>query len=254
MTATATRTGTSTPTRTPSLAASLSGRVRYYHGDRGVGGVSLAGATSSADGTFTAATGLGAAVTLLPQRLGGFNGGASALDAAYVLQVVAGLRSFDASQARACDATGNGTLSALDAARILELTVGMRSRLPVAQACGSDWLFMPEPAAVAGQTITQPSLNGSCTPGAIAFAALPASATGQDFRAALFGDCTGNWQAGAALRRWARRPARRRRARPGRRRRAAPARARAQRRGGIRQVGTAVPRDDVGPGRVVRRQ
>jgi len=226
-TATATRpppasTVTATPTRTgtPTIGASLAGRIRYYRGDLGVGGVTLAGTTSSGTGSFSVATGIGAAATLQPQRLGAFNGGASALDAAYILQAVAGLRSFDAAQTRACDATGNGTLSALDATRVLELTVGMRNRLPVAQACGSDWLFMPDAAPAAGQTVTQPSLAGTCTPGAITFAALPASATGQDFRAALFGDCTGNWQAGAAL----------------------------------RQVAHTAPRVAVGPERVVRRQ
>ncbi len=218
--ATPTRTGTATVTRTPTVAASVAGRVRYYRGDRGVGGVTLAGATSTADGTFTVATGLDAAVTLLPQRLGGFNGGVTALDAAHILQAVAGLRRLDASQALACDTTGNGTLSTVDATRILEFSVGMRARLPVAQACASDWLFLPEPAAAAGQTVTQPSLHGACTPGAVTFAALPASAAGQDFRAALFGDCTGNWQAGTALRR----------------------------------VRAAAPRIAIGPGRVVRRQ
>ncbi|MEO8605411.1 MAG: hypothetical protein ABI629_22775, partial [bacterium] len=136
----------------------------------------------------------GAAVALSPLRSGAFNGGISALDASYILQSIAGRRTLDADASAACDATGNGTLSTLDATRILEFAVGMRAALPVAQSCGSDWLFIPEPAAAAGQQTTQPSTVGTCVRGAIAFAALPASASDQDFRAALFGDCTGNWQ------------------------------------------------------------
>jgi hypothetical protein len=195
---TATRTFTATATGTPTVAAQLAGRVRYYRGDRAVAGVALPGTTSGSDGAFTVGSGIGAAVTLRPQRSGGFNGGVSALDAAQVLQAIAGARTFDAVQALACDATGNGSLSTLDATRILELTVGVRSALPVAQACGSDWVFLPEPSPAAGQQVTQPLMGASCTAGAIAFSALPASASGQDFRAALFGDCTGNWQAGGA--------------------------------------------------------
>jgi len=201
--ATRTPTRSATPTRThtgtPTVGASLAGRVRYHRGDRPLGGVGVAGATTAADGTFTVASGLGAAVTLRPQHFGALHGAVSALDASYVLQAVAALRSFDALESAACDATGNGTLSPLDATRILELTVGMRARLPVAESCASDWLFSPDPAPAAGQQVTPPLIAGSCVPGAIAFAALPASAAGRNFRAALFGDCTGNWQpAGAA--------------------------------------------------------
>ena len=198
--ATASRTATrsATPTRsasgTPTLGATLAGRVRYYRDDRPVAGVAVGSATTAVDGTFSVASGIGAAVTLSPLRLGGFNGGISALDAAYVLQAVVGTRTLDAVASAACDVTGDGTLSALDATRILELAVGMRSALPVAQICASDWLFVPAPAAASGQQVTQPSNGGTCVRGAIAFAALPASASGQDFRAALFGDCTGNWQ------------------------------------------------------------
>jgi len=196
-TATPTLTPTRTQTRTPTVAASLSGRVRYYRGDRAVAGVSVGGVTSANDGTFSIATGIGASVSLSPLRSGGSNGAVSALDASYILQAVAGTRTLDADQAAACDATGNGALSTLDAARILELAVGMRATLPVADGCGSDWLFFPEPSPAPGQQTTMPSTNGTCVRGAIAFAGLSASATGQGFRAALFGDCTGNWQPAA---------------------------------------------------------
>jgi hypothetical protein len=89
-------------------------------------------------------------------------------------------------------------VSALDAARILQLTVGLLPEFDAVNACGSQWLFVPPPS-VPGQTATQPTLsNGACQPGAVAYASLPGDLTGQDFRAVLIGDCTGNWQPPAA--------------------------------------------------------
>jgi len=117
------------------------------------------------------------------------------LDAAYILQVMVGKRTFDAHQNLACDVTGNGTLSSLDAARILQLVVGKISRLPVADACGSDWVFVPDVTAAPNQTVADPAIvGGSCQPGAIDYDAGPLQATGQDFIGILFGDCSGNWQ------------------------------------------------------------
>src|SRR5690606_11962598 len=78
-------------------------------------------------------------------------------------------------------------------------------RLPVAEACGSDWAFIPEPAAAPGQTLIAPQPGtASCTPGGIAYAAIDATLVDQDFTALVFGDCTGNWRpATAAVRRGA---------------------------------------------------
>ena len=66
-----------------------------------------------------------AAGQLTPRKLGDRGSAISALDAAYVLQHVVGMRTLDDAQQLACDVSGNGTLSALDATRILQLTVGM---------------------------------------------------------------------------------------------------------------------------------
>ena len=136
---------------------------------------------------------------LAPARSGGIGGAVSALDAAWALQVAAGLRTFDADQTRACDVSGNGSVSTLDASYILQQVVGMVARVPVAQACGADFAFVPEPAAAANQRLIMP-VNGpsSCQPGAVAFEPLAAAASGQNFRAIAFGDCTGNWQPPAA--------------------------------------------------------
>ncbi len=49
----------------------------------------------------------------------------SALDAAWILQHVAGLRAFSAEQGWFGDVTNNGSISALDATRILQMVVGL---------------------------------------------------------------------------------------------------------------------------------
>jgi hypothetical protein len=118
----------------------------------------------------------------------------SPLDAAYVLQKVGGTRVFDAEQTHAADVTGDGTVSALDATRILQRVVGIWGQFPAAQHCGSDWLFVPVPAPVPGQLVASPAPSAAtCEPGAIGFDPLGGDVAGQDFRALLIGDVTGNW-------------------------------------------------------------
>jgi hypothetical protein len=122
----------------------------------------------------------------------------SALDAAYVLQAMVGMRTLDGWQRLACDVTGNGTLSALDAALILQYKVGMITTLPVTQTCGADWAFVPVPAPASNQQLVEPAASsGSCGSGTISYQPLAGSFSGQDFLAVVFGDCTGNWQPGA---------------------------------------------------------
>ena len=99
-------------------------------------------------------------------------------------------------QQLACDVTGNGSISSLDAARIRQFAVGAITRLPVAEACDSDWAFVPDPAAVAGQSLVQPVPSpGDCQAGRIQYGTVAGDFTAQDFVAVLFGDCTGNWGA-----------------------------------------------------------
>ena len=132
-------------------------------------------------------------------RLGGFGNAVSSLDAARVLQVVAGLTSFTDSQRLACDTTGDGSLSALDAVRILQFSAGVINRLPVATACGSDWIFSPAAAQVTNQDVTLPLVGGGvCQQGAITLRSLSTAVGNQDFTGILFGDCTGNWSASGA--------------------------------------------------------
>jgi hypothetical protein len=132
--------------------------------------------------------------TVEPERGAVADGVVSALDAAFVLQAMVAKRQFSELQSRACDVTGNGSLSALDAARILQFVVQQIDRLPVAEACGSNWAFVPAPELYPNQRVIEPSVaSGICTRGAIALEPLSGYATGQDFLGVALGDCTGNW-------------------------------------------------------------
>jgi len=130
-----------------------------------------------------------------PQKSGGGAGAVSALDAVYVLQAAVGQRTLTPEQQMACDVSGNALVSALDAVYILQYQVGLITQFPVAQTCGSDWVFMPSASTASNQVVMQPQMSaGTCRAGAIAFDPLVGQATGQNFEALLFGDCTGNWQ------------------------------------------------------------
>jgi hypothetical protein len=206
---TVTPTNTLTGSPTPTVSAtpeggtnSLAGSVRYYSADRPVaaGSVTLLGTgqpttTTDATGSYTFPN---LAVTrweIEPTKTGDLNSAVTALDAAYILQVIVGKRSFDASQTLACDVSGDGSLSALDAARILQFTVGKIARFPVAEVCGSDWAFVPIPETAPDQEIVPPQMSpGTCLRGSIVLDPLSGQVTGQNFLGVLFGDCTGNWQ------------------------------------------------------------
>ena len=193
--ATASRTATATATATAATPVAVSGALRYFRDDRPVPGALIGDAVSAADGSYALIGDQGAPLTLSPRRSGGQRGAVSALDAAWVLQAIAGQRTLDAAERLACDVTGNGSLSTLDATRILQLSVGMTAPFPAAELCGSDWLFLPDLAGGPPPTQLMPLLSGdACQPGAIVHAPLAGPASAQRFRAAVIGDCTGNWQ------------------------------------------------------------
>ena len=200
-TATATRTRTATATAGATRTHAVRGTIRYYRGGHPVADVSIAlqgpsttTVTSAADGQYAALV-PDAGWTVAPRKSGDERGARSALDAAYVLQAIAGTRTLDAQQLLAGDVTGDGTLSPLDATRILQLVVGALPQFPAAQQCGSDWLFLPVPAGAANQSVAAPNPSAAvCERGAITFSPLTADATGQDFQAVLIGDVTGNWR------------------------------------------------------------
>lgn len=151
-------------------------------------------ATTDALGRFAFADLTDADWLVVPNKLGGENGAVSALDAAYVLQAVRNQRTLGPLQRLAADVSGDGALTDQDAVLILRRSVGADGQLPVAQACGSDWLFWPIPAPAANQEVQAPHIaSGACLPGGVRYAPLAGAATGQDFDAVLFGDVTGNW-------------------------------------------------------------
>ncbi|HSP98077.1 MAG TPA: SBBP repeat-containing protein [Candidatus Dormibacteraeota bacterium] len=206
--------GTPTPTRTPTKTntpgtqtGSVAGAITYYSNSQVVSGVEvdLIGPSNvtlqtNNQGQYSA-TVPQASWSIVPTKSGGFGSAVSSLDAARVLQALAGLYRFTNQQRVACDATGDGRLSTLDAVHILQFSAGMIDHLPAAAMCGSDWIFYPSPAAAQNQLVIYPSLNaGACQPGSIVLNPLVGSATGQDFDGILLGDCTGNWTAGMALR------------------------------------------------------
>jgi hypothetical protein len=191
-----------TPTCVPGANNRIAGQIRYYSNGLPVSGatVLLRGPTPTAVQTDTTGrfvfTGLdGCDFHIEPQKLGDASNGISVLDAVYALQSVVGSRSLDGQQRLACDVNGNGTLSALDAVLILQQQVGVISRFPAAEACMSDWVFVPMPASAANQQVTQPAImSPDCQPGSIEFTPLAGQLDNQDFMAVLLGDCTGSWQ------------------------------------------------------------
>jgi hypothetical protein len=156
-------------------------------------------ATTDTTGDFTIPDLMPATWTITPHKTGGVGNAVSALDAAYVLQAVSELRDLSAVDRLACDVTGNGTVSTLDATRILQLKVGLIARLPAADTCDTDWLFIPNPAAAPDQTVHNPLTETiPCRVGSISFTPLDTAVVNQDFRAVVMGDCTGNWTPPAA--------------------------------------------------------
>lgn len=203
-TATASSTLTWTPTSTPRPRHGVRGRIQYYAGDQAVPGVTVTLAGDGVSATETSMAGDYAfdgvpegSWEVNAEKDSDFGHAVSPLDAAYVLQHIAQLRQLDSTQRLACDVTGDGQLSALDAARILQFTVGQMVRLPVADTCSGDWLFVPDPT-LAPLAIDPAIGAGTCSSGKIMIDNLLEETDQQNFRAVLFGDCTGNWQTSMA--------------------------------------------------------
>lgn len=207
---TPTRTATPTRTNTSSLPqAAVFGSVQYYSNNQNVpaADITLTGSftttiATNANGNYSATVPQGT-WSLQPAKTGSFATAVTSLDAARVLQLLSGLQTFTDNQRLACDASGNGSLSTLDAVYILQFSAGLIDRLPAAEMCNSDWLFVPNASPAANQAIIPPLLSaGNCQQGAIVLNPLVGSVDGRNFHGILLGDCTGNWTtAGASLRR-----------------------------------------------------
>jgi hypothetical protein len=207
-TATATKTETIAPTRTPRPLHRVRGHVEYYAAAQAVPDVTI---TLEGDGEAATQTSMAgdyefAAVPegswqVAAAKDSDFGQAVSPLDAAFILQHITRQRTLDPTQQLACDVTGDGQLSALDAARLLQFSVGQIAHLPVADTCAGDWLFVPEPDPPQSQAVVDPIVGtGTCSGGKIMIDELRDEADAQNFRAVLFGDCTGNWQSSASAR------------------------------------------------------
>lgn len=196
---TATPTETATPTAT---TVWVEGRIRYFAEDRPVPGVSVAltGAEpqvleTDGAGGFASATLSAGGWRLQPTKTGDRDGGVSSMDATFVLEAIVGKRRVGSYEKLACDVSGDGTLTAFDASLVLQFMTGRIRRLPVTEACGSDWAFVPVPAVLENQFVEEPRMSpGTCGMGAVSYEPLSTPALSQDFVAVLFGDCTGSWR------------------------------------------------------------
>jgi len=200
---TPTRTVSAQATPTPSTAT-VAGQIVYYSNGLPVGNATVQLTANSGNvmqtqtntgGQFGFA-GVGSGNwRLMPQKSGDFGNAIGVLDAVYAIQASLGLRTLTTTQQLACAVAGNGSVAVLDAVLILQHSLGLLPTFPAAQACGSDWAFIPQPATVPNQALMQPTLaSGTCQPGAITYQPLVGSATNQNFNAVLFGDCSGQWQ------------------------------------------------------------
>jgi len=181
--------------------ALITGQIVYFGSSEAVPNVSVKidslepmTIATGAEGDYGATTASQSAVGIEPTKQGEGAGAITPFDAALVLKSLVGMKELDSYERLACDVTGDGTVSALDAAHILKFTSGLLERFAAAEACDSDWVFVPEAAPAEHQHSQAPLLDGiSCTPGRIDFDPLAANVEGQDFRAILIGDCSGSW-------------------------------------------------------------
>ncbi|MBI3784837.1 MAG: hypothetical protein HY270_15695 [Deltaproteobacteria bacterium] len=184
----------------------LSGTLSYFGNNAGVDAAAVTISASSQGtqstqsdvaGNFTISGVPGNTWTLTPRKDGGGNGAITALDATIALEASVGLLGLSPAQVLACDANGSGTISGIDASLILQYRVGLIPKLPVAQACSSDWIFSPNPATAPNQSLTQPIFSGgNCQLGSISYNPLASSAALQNLTGIFLGDCNGSWQSG----------------------------------------------------------
>ena len=158
----------------------LEGMVSFWQDSAGVPGVLLTldgdqvyTDLSQGDGSYTVSGVAAGNYTLTPSKSDGVSG-ISAYDASLALQHDAGLITLSGYAATAGDVDKSGGITSVDASYILQKAADLIA-LPFPGA-GAVWEFDP-----ANRTYTD--FSGSIS--------------GQDFTAALLGDVSGNWSAGA---------------------------------------------------------
>lgn len=93
-------------------------------------------------------------------------------------------------QQLSCDVTGDAVISVADLMAMVRKDVGALERFEVAEACDSDWAFLPDPRIRPGvEAVTPRIAPGSCDLGRIDLDATKTNGTDLDFAAVRFGDC-----------------------------------------------------------------
>ncbi len=167
---------------------SVAGSVLYYNNNKPVANDTLAlngfEAVTDGAGAYTITNVAGGNYTLTSSKSGGVGNCVSAYDASFILRYAVGLITLTPYQLIAADVTGNNTVSAFDASYILRKVVGLISAFPVAD----EWTFVPTSFVI---DLT----NWGTAPDSIEFAPLDENVSGQDFKAIVYGDVSGNWTA-----------------------------------------------------------
>jgi hypothetical protein len=147
-----------------------------------------------ADGNYNFSSLSQQAWTIKPSIQGQQGGAITADDAIIVLDAAVGKITLTPQQHLAADVTGNGAVTSTDAALIIQFSMGMITTFPVADLCGSDWVFVPDAADMSGQQVTDPVIeSGMCIPGTIVLDPLTGQVDNRNFRAILFGDVDESW-------------------------------------------------------------
>jgi len=149
-------------------------------------GAAQGSAETTGSGDYTFANLDGGSYTVRAARLGGAGAAITSADATSALEASVGARALGTVRALACDVTGNGSVSALDAARLMQRVAGQSTPFSVAVACASDWLFVAAPGVPGA--VAPVIQSGVCQPAAIQLT-IAAPFAGADFDAVAFGDC-----------------------------------------------------------------
>ena len=115
----------------------------------------------------------------------GISSAISAFDAAWILQYIVGLRTFESCQMISADVSGDGRVSVVDVVMILLWNVGIITHFPVMQDSTYYWTFVPDDFALTKS-------NWMIAPDSIAYTPLNSNEI-DDYKAILYGDVSGNW-------------------------------------------------------------
>lgn len=199
-TSTPTRTPTGTPTATEPASNAVSGVIFYGSGLSPVSAVTVnllvgGGSAISSGGGAYSFTGLAEQEwTIEPFLEADTSDCVDHDDAMLILEAAVDIRQLDALQQIAADVSGDGKITSYDAALILRMNPETPNSLPVAENCGTNWLFVPDVLDLPNQSANNPVISEQlCTPGSIVLNPLSGDINNRNFRAVILGDVDGSW-------------------------------------------------------------